>query len=103
MKIIITESKLEKFALNWLNDNYGDLEPFESEEYPDYIFYRKGDVVIFEYNKKNNVVYISYNEIWSFFEMYLNMNYQQIQAITEIWAEEDYNLRVTSVFINYNS
>jgi len=38
MKIIITESKLEKAAIKWLNDNYGDLEPFETEKYPDYIF-----------------------------------------------------------------
>jgi hypothetical protein len=26
MKLIITESKLEQVAINWLNKNYGDLE-----------------------------------------------------------------------------
>jgi hypothetical protein len=96
MKIIITEDKLNKITLNWLNDNYGDLEPFESEIYPDNIFYRKGDNVIFEYNKKNGVVLINYNEIWSFFESYFDMEYQQIQDLTKIWVEEHYNLRVTT-------
>jgi hypothetical protein len=42
MKLIITENRLERIAIKWLNNNYGDLEPFESEKYPDYIFYKKG-------------------------------------------------------------
>jgi len=96
MKVVITENRLERIAIKWLSDNYGDLEPFESEKYPDNIFYRKGDNVIFEYNKKNGVVYIDYNEIWSFFESYFDMEYLQIQDLTKIWVEEHYNLRVTT-------
>ena len=98
MKIIITENKLEQVAINWLNKNYGDLEPFETDKYPYHIFYRKGDKIIFGYNKKNGVVSISYEEIWSFFESFFGMNYQQIGELTEVWVEERYNLDVTSTY-----
>jgi hypothetical protein len=33
MKIIITESKLEKVAIKWLNDNYGDLMTSDGDVY----------------------------------------------------------------------
>jgi len=96
MKIIITESKLEKAAIKWLNDNYGYLEPFETEKYPDYIFYKKGDDVILDYDKKFGYVYVNYEEIWSFFERMFGMDNQQIKDITKIWVEERYNLMVTT-------
>ena len=96
MKIIITENRLEQVALNWLNKNYGNLKPFETEKYPNYIFYRKGDKIIFYYNKENGYVYVDYNEIWLFFESYFGMEYQQIQDITKIWVEEHYKLGVTT-------
>ena len=100
MKLIITDSKLEKAAIKWLNDNYGDLEPYETEKYSDYIFYRKGNEIIFDYNKKNGNVYVNYEEIWSFFESFFGMEYEQIQEITKIWVEERYNLRVTTTWDN---
>jgi hypothetical protein len=94
MKIIITESKLEKTAINWLNKNYGNLEPFIMEEYPDYLFHMKNGKCILQYNKKTGYVYVSYREIWSFFESFFNMSYQQIKDITKIWVEEHYKMRV---------
>jgi len=98
MKIIITESKLEKAAINWLNKNYGDLEPYDNIKYPNYILYKKGDEVIFEYNKKSGSVYVNYDEIWSFFKSFFGMEYLQIQDITKRWVEEHYNLKVTTTW-----
>ena len=79
MKYIITESKLEKAAINWLNDKFNNLVPFKTDEEPNYIFYRKGNDTIFVHHKKNNTVWIDYDNIWSFFELYFNMSYKQIQ------------------------
>jgi hypothetical protein len=92
-------TKIKKLCVKWLNKNYSNLEPFETEKYPDYIFYRKGNEVIFDYNKKNGYVYVSYIEIWSFFESFFGMNYQQIRDITKDWVEEHYKLRVTTTFL----
>ena len=96
MKIIITESRLGQIAINWLNKNYGDLEPYETGKYPEYIFYKKGNEIIFDYNKKNGRAYINYREIWSFFENYFSMNYTQIQGLTKEWVEEHFKLGATT-------
>ena len=98
MKIIITESKREKAAINWLNNNYGDLEPYETEEHPDHVIYLEGKKIIFDYNKKNGYVYVNYEEIWSFFESFFGMEYEQIRDLTKVWVEESYNLRVTTTY-----
>jgi uncharacterized protein YfkK (UPF0435 family) len=105
MKILITESKLERVVINWLNDNYGDLESYETERYEnltyfmkDLIFFMKDDKVIFTYNKKDGSVTISYNEIWTFFESYFSMKYEQIQDLTKLWVMSRYNLEVSEVY-----
>jgi len=96
MKFIINESKLEKIAINWLNKNYGDLTPYKTKKYSDFIFYLKNGNIIFDYNKNYGYVHISYDEVWSFLESFFNMEYNQIQDITKKWLEEHYKLRVTT-------
>jgi hypothetical protein len=99
MKIIITESIRKKAVFTYLNKYYGDLEPYETDEFPDYIFYMKDRKVIFEYNKKNGVVFISYDHIWSFLQPFFGLKDEEIQVITKEWVEEHYNLRVTTIRI----
>jgi len=88
-------TKLEKTCIKWLNENYSPMEPFEMEIYPDYIFHMKDGKCILLYNKKNGYVYVNYKEIWSFFEAFFSMEYNQIQSITKIWVEEQYKMGVT--------
>ena len=99
MKYIITESRLNDIVKSWLSNSFGDLVPYETKKYPNYIFYRKGDEVIFEYNKKNGYVYISYDKIWSFLQSMFGMEDQQIQDLTKEWVEEHYKLRVTTTHV----
>ena len=96
MKIIITENKLEKSSIHWLIKNYGDLESSENT-HPFYVVYKKGDKVIFAYNERYNKVYISYDEIWSFFEKFFGMEYEQIQDIIKKWVKENYKLKISQV------
>ena len=84
--------KLETIAIDWLNKNYNHLEPFYMKKYPDYIFHMKNGQCILQYNKKCGYVYVSYKEIWSFFESYFSMSNQQIKDITKIWVEEQYKM-----------
>jgi hypothetical protein len=98
MKFIITENKLYETAIKWLNKNYGDLTPYETEESMEYISYMKNDELIFDYNKKKGVVYVSYDKIWSFLENFFSMEYEQIQEVTKLWMEEHYKLRVTTTY-----
>jgi hypothetical protein len=88
--------KLEKLCIKWLNENFTPMEPFIMKEYPDYIFHMKDGNCILQYNKKNGYVYVSYREIWKFFESFFNMDDQQIKDITKIWVEEHYKVGVTT-------
>ena len=95
-------NKLEKFCIKWLNDNYNHMEPFIMKEYPDYIFHMKDGKCILQYNKKNGYVYVSYKEIWKFFESYFCMSNEQIKDITKIWVEEHYKVGVTTTCFQYD-
>jgi hypothetical protein len=88
--------KLEKLCIKWLNENFTPMEPFIMKEYPDYIFHMKDGKCILQYNKKNGYVYVSYREIWKFFESFFNMDDQLIKDITKIWVEEYYKMGVTT-------
>ena len=93
MKIIITESKLEKLAIKWLNDNYGDLVSYRPKKRIDYIFYKKSNEVIFDINKHSGDVYVS-NVIWSFLSNMFGMSYEHIEKITKEWITNHYHLDV---------
>ena len=89
-------TKIEKLCIKWLNDNYNHMEPFIMKEYPDYIFHMKNGKCILQHNKKNGYVYVSYSEIWKFFENMFGMSNQQIKDITKIWVEEHYKVGITT-------
>ena len=92
---------IKEYCINWLNDNFSNMDIVESKDRPGYILYRyetKDNVLI--YNKKNQKVYISYNKIWSFFESYFSMESVEIQELTEEWLSEAYNLKgVTTTYL----
>ncbi len=93
-------TKLEKLCIKWLNENFNPMEPFYMEEYPDYIFHMKDGRCILQHNKKNGYVYVSYGEIWKFFESVFSMSNQQIKDITKIWVDEHYKMGVTTIVID---
>jgi hypothetical protein len=88
--------KLYKIVINYLNKKFGDLKPYETEKFPNSVFYVRDGEILFEYNKKNGRTYMSSVYIWSFLECIFSMEYEQIQEVTKLWVEEHYNLRVTT-------
>ena len=87
---------LKNKIIKYLNSEYPELEQFETEKYPDYIFFMKDGELIFDYNKKNEYIYISYNKIWSFLKSFFGLEYEEIQDLTKEWVEEHYKLEVTT-------
>ena len=45
------------------------------------------------HNRKNNKVYINYDEIWEVLEDVFNLEYSEIQELIKEWLFEVYNLR----------
>jgi len=101
MKIIITESRRTQIAIKWLNNNFGDLELYETDREPNYIFYMKNGEVIFDYDKLNGRAYINYRKIWSFFESIFSMDYRLIQSTITKWLNEYYELEVSPTKVGF--
>lgn len=98
MKIIIKESKRDKLILNWLDKNYSDLKKFESRaHFADIVFFVKNGNVIFVYEKDNNVVGVSYVNLWSILESFFNLNYDEISDIMKLWVEKNYDFPISRV------
>ena len=95
MKFIITKNKLNNVALSWMNKNFSpdQLEIVTSEKYPNSVFFRKDGKVVMEQDKKSKVFWFSYDDIWSFFESFFGMEYQQIQEVLRYWLEENFKLK----------
>ena len=90
----MTKNNLDKVVLLWMNKNFGpdQLEVVTSEGYPNSIFYRKNGKVVMEQNKKSKVFWFDYNEIYSFFESFFSMEFEEWQRIMKIWLEETFKL-----------
>ena len=82
-----------KEPMDFLN-LFNDLESVQSEERENWILYRykKGHNLMI-YNRKNNYVYINYDDIWSVLESKFGLNYTEIQELTKVWLDGIYNLR----------
>jgi len=95
MKFIITENKLNNVALSWMNKNFSpdQLEIVTSEKYPNSVFFRKDGKVVMEQDKEYKDFWVDYHEIWSFFESFFGMEYEQIQEVLRYWLEENFKLK----------
>jgi hypothetical protein len=93
MKYIITENKLDKVALTWLNNNFGNLTPIVEDEKTYYVNEDKLPLFFYFQKEEKLYIYIDYDEIWSVLETMFSMGYNQIQEFIPQWLEETYNLK----------
>jgi hypothetical protein len=82
-----------KNPMDFLN-LFNDLDVVQSEEQQYWTLYRykKGHNFMI-YNRKNEYIYISFNDIWSVLQRKFGFNYGEIQELTKVWLGEVYNLR----------
>ncbi len=73
---------------------FNNLEVVQSEQKPKFILYRfeKGNNIMV-HDTKNHYVNFNYKVIWSFFEIGIELNYDETQDIMKKWLDEVYNLR----------
>jgi hypothetical protein len=97
-KAVASPKNLAKLAFNkdpleFIN-MFNNLDVVRSEEQPDWTLFRyeKGNNIMI-YDKKDEIVYINFDVIWSFLEDGFGLNYEEIQGITKEWLVETYNLK----------
>jgi hypothetical protein len=88
--------KLKHIIIDYLNKEYSGLVRYETNRWKDYIFFMKDGKTIYEYNKKNGNVYLSYDKIWSFLESFFGLEFKEIQSLTKEWVEEQFKSDVTT-------
>ena len=91
MKYIITENQNEKLIIKYLNNEYGDLEKYITNKYPDNIFFIKDEKVYME--REKNVLWVDYYTIWTDLENIFSIeDDDEIRNVITKWVEETYNI-----------
>ena len=82
----IKESRLSP-AEKFLYLIFWNLEEYYSDKYPNSIFYKKDNDVLFEYNKKNGKIWCHYDKIWSVLKLNYGLNDQEIKDLIKgvVW------------------
>jgi hypothetical protein len=94
MNVIVDRPQLVRVALLYLNNNFGNLTPKTSPEYPGSVLYVDSDnQIMMEYSKKNEFVWVHHEHIWSKIKSLFSLEFDDIQSIIQHWLERDYNLR----------
>ena len=78
--------------MEFLNQ-FNDLNIVQSKDWALYHFKKGKNMMMMMHNKKNEEVFINYDDIWSFLESGFGLKYNEIQEVTEEWLSPAYNLR----------
>ena len=100
-EIVFIKGDLREAGLSWLNEIYGNLKPVEKDGKIFYVDLESKPLFMYNDNQesKNGHYYIDYYRIWSFFESYFGMEYNEIQDLMKVWLGETYNLKgLTPIF-----
>ena len=93
MKIIITENRLNKAVLKWLDKEFGNLTEIVKGKETYYVDQDGLPLFMYYQDEKNGYVYINYERIWQLLETIFGLNGLQVEEILKVWLEETYNLR----------
>ena len=98
LKYTITESRLNKFVWEWLNNNYSNLNVYPSHGY----------TILFDENTGKSVFAITPNKevlqahdtIISFLENVLNFNKSQISSLLLKWVNKTYGYNLERFYFH---
>ncbi len=93
MDIQVDKNQLDRVVIKWLNKHFGNLTIKIPKKHKKQVFYVNSEnIVMMEYNQKNEYVYIHYDQIWSKIELLFHLNHDHNQSIMKAWLEETYKL-----------
>ena len=73
---------------------FNDLNIVQSKEERDWTLFRyKPNENLMVYDRKNDVVYLDYDKIWSVLRFKFGLETTETEELTEEWLDEVYNLR----------
>ena len=84
---------LTKKVKEFIDNKPDGLIQFEMDNYPNSLFYKRDDIILFELDLKNERLWCSYEHYWSFFEKEIGLNYDEIQELTRGMVGEHLNCK----------
>jgi hypothetical protein len=79
----------ERFLIDILHN----VTIFENEEYPNNLYYKYNNEIVFNYNLKNGNFYANNTKIWSILNSKFHLNYQQVSLLIKGMVEEHLKLK----------
>lgn len=92
MKYIISENKLDRVVLKWLNKNFGNLTEVVKGDKTYYVDKNKLPLFFYRQNVKDGFIYFNYERIWLLLGPIFGLNVLQKREILSRWLEKSYNL-----------
>ena len=92
MNYIITESKLEKVIIKYLNKFYGDLEQVQQSDYWGLVNFNKNGKTYIQLNTKTNWVWLPKSSLSEELVEVFNLSSLGIKDIISKWVGETYGL-----------
>lgn len=84
-------NSIEEYFVEWLNENFGDLEPITKENKTYYV--DKDNLAAFYYpNDEKYRTFFTNDKIISFFSLISGMTIGKLQEITKNWIEDRFKL-----------
>ena len=90
----------KKLAYKFLN-RFNDLEKVVKDVGIYYLDNNKKIMVYYSQDDEYRDIWISYDRIWSFFEEFFLMKYEEIQGILKDWLEEIYKIKGFTPIFSY--
>jgi hypothetical protein len=98
MKLIITESKINRIVTKWLDQEYGKLRKYSGNSTYRYIHYKDNDgLTIFRFNLNTGMVTIINPDLEMGLKSMFGLTGYEVNDILIPWLEERYNLHVERV------
>jgi hypothetical protein len=85
------DNKLTNTIINYLREEYKDLTPITSKNYPNTLFYIQNNKVIFDYNKKYKCSFIN-DDIFSFIYQFFGLIKEEVHQIIREWINVMINI-----------
>ena len=94
----------QKIILKWLNKDFGNLTPVVRGDIAYYVNKDKLPLFFYNQDRKNGLIYINYDRIWSLLGSIFSMKDLEIKELLKVWLEDTYNLRgrTPNVFFRKN-
>ena len=94
---------LSKKVKDYIDSKLEGLVQFESEKYPNSIFYKKDSIILFEQDPNMRYIWCSFDHYWKPLGRETGLSYREIKELTKAMVAKRLNCKAFSIeVLNFN-